>query len=148
MLRAARARLAPHANVTVESGTLEALPLADASVDAAYLTLVLHHVSDPAAVLSEAARILKPGGRVVITDMAPHDREEYRQQMGHVWLGFSEKKLAQFVTAAHLADLRIVPLTADAKARGPALFTAVALRPIVSGRDAATSESVTRSIAS
>ncbi len=52
--------------------------------------LVLHHVADPDKALAEAARVLKPGGRLLLVDMLPHDRESYRQQMGHVWLGFSE----------------------------------------------------------
>ena len=104
----------------MQAGALESLPLADASVDAACLTLVLHHVSDPGAVLAEAARIVKPGGRLLLTDMLPHDREEYRQQMGHVWLGFSDKQMARYAAAAGLSGLRVVPLGSNPRPRAPA----------------------------
>lgn len=129
MLDTARSRLASFANARVEAGALEALPLDDESVDAAVLTLVLHHVSEPAAVLAEAARVLKPGGRLVVIDMLPHDREEYRQQMGHVWLGFSEAQLARHTSAAGLAAARFAPLAPEPRTKGPALFMAVASRP-------------------
>ncbi len=65
-----------------------------------------------AAALAEAARVLKPGGRLLIADMLPHDREEYRQQMGHVWLGFSGDQLGGLLGAAGFGRVRIVPLAA------------------------------------
>jgi ArsR family transcriptional regulator len=129
MLQAARRRLRDLANVDVRRGELEALPIADGELDAAVMMLVLHHVPDPGAVLQEAARTLKPRGRFVLCDMLPHDHEEYKQQMGHVWLGFGDDQLRRLLGAAGFADIRIVPLPADPGAKGPALFVASAIHP-------------------
>jgi ArsR family transcriptional regulator len=128
MLQAARRRLRELSNVEVRRGYLETLPIENAELDAATLLLVLHHVPDPAAALAEAARVLKPGGRLLISDMLPHDREEYRHQMGHVWLGLAEEPLRKLLSNAAFADIRVVPLQVDPDARGPALFVASARR--------------------
>ena len=128
MLQAARRRVRETTNVEVRRGDLEALPIADEELDAATLLLVLHHLPDPAAALREAARVLKPGGRLVISDMMPHDREEYRHQMGHVWLGLSEDQLRRLLAAAGFGSVRLVPLAADPDAKGPALFVASAVK--------------------
>jgi ubiquinone/menaquinone biosynthesis C-methylase UbiE len=136
MLQAARRRVRDLANVEIRRGELETLPIDDAVLDAVLLILVLHHVSDPAAALQEAARVVKPGGRLVVCDMLPHDREEYKQQMGHVWLGFSDQQLSRLLTTAGFADVRMVPLPADPDAKGPALFAASARKnPVQGGRD-------------
>ena len=128
MLQAARRRLRDLPNVDVRRGELEALPIGDAELDAALMLLVLHHVPDPAAALGEAARTMKPGARFVLCDMLPHDREEYKKEMGHVWLGFADDQLRRLLTGAGFADIRIVPLPVDPEARGPALFVASAIR--------------------
>ena len=60
--------------------------------------------------------------------MLPHEREEYQQQMGHVWLGFSEKQIARFLTGAGFGDVRVRTLPADPDAKGPALFAAVGVK--------------------
>jgi ArsR family transcriptional regulator len=133
MLQAARRRLREHPNVDVRRGELEALPIADNELDAATLMLVLHHVPDPTAALAEAARALKPGGRLVIVDMLPHDRDEYRHQMGHVWLGLGEEQLRRLLTSAGLHQTRFVPMPADPDAKGPALFVCTASGPSVPG---------------
>ena len=128
MLKSARARLKPHANVTVKKGELERLPIDDESLDAAVIYLVLHHIADPAKAIAEAARALKPNGKLLIVDMTSHDRREYTQQMGHVWLGFSDQQLNDWLDAALLTHTRITPLPADPTAKGPALFAATATR--------------------
>jgi SAM-dependent methyltransferase/DNA-binding MarR family transcriptional regulator len=128
MLQAARRRLRDQPNVDIRRGELEALPIADGELDAAVMMLVLHHVPDPGAVLQEAARTLKPRGRFVLCDMLPHDHEEYKQQMGHVWLGFGDDQLRRLLGAAGFEDIRIVPLPSDPSAKGPALFVASAAR--------------------
>jgi len=128
MLRAAKKRLAEHDNVELRPGTLEALPLEDATLDAATMFLVLHHVDDPARAVTEVARALKPGGRLIIVDMLPHDREEYRAQMGHLWLGFRDADVIELLNGAGFEGVRLTALPADTKAKGPALFAARAVR--------------------
>jgi ubiquinone/menaquinone biosynthesis C-methylase UbiE/DNA-binding transcriptional ArsR family regulator len=128
MLQAARRRLRGVGGVDVRRGELESLPIANGELDAAIMVLVLHHVPDPAAVLGEAARTLKPGGRFVLCDMLPHEHEEYKQQMGHVWLGFGEEQLGRLLGAAGFTAVRVVPLPVDPAAKGPALFVASAVR--------------------
>jgi ArsR family transcriptional regulator len=128
MLQAARRRLRDLKNVDIRRGELEALPLADGELDAAVMMLALHHVPDPGAALQEAARALKPRGRFMLCDMLPHDHEEYKQQMGHVWLGFGDDHLRRLLGGAGFDDIRVVPLPADPEAKGPALFVASATR--------------------
>ncbi len=128
MLDAARARLAELPNVDLRQGELEALPLEAGELDAAMMSLVLHYSADPALALAEVARVLRPGGRLLLVDMLPHDREEYQQQMGHVWLGFSDKQISRYASGAGFGEVRIRPLPVDPDAKGPALFAAVATR--------------------
>lgn len=130
MLDAAKARLASAKNIEFRKGSLEALPVFPDSVDAATMMLVLHHLPSPADALAEAARILKPGGRVLIVDMAPHEKEEYRQKMGHVWLGFSEEQIKKMLTTAGFTHVKVHALSPATTAKGPALFAATARRGV------------------
>jgi len=126
MLDAARQRVGAARNVDLRQGDLEGLPIESGELDAAMLSLVLHYSPSPARALAEVGRALRKGGRVLIVEMLPHDRQEYQQQMGHVWLGFSEKQISRFLTGAGFNDVRIRMLPVDPDARGPALFAAVA----------------------
>jgi len=128
MLDAARQRLAGADNVDVRAGELERLPMADGEVDAAMLSLVLHYSPDPSRALAEVGRVVRPGGRALVVDMLPHEREEYQQQMGHVWLGFSDKQITRFLSGAGFGDVRVRMLPADPDAHGPALFAAVGVK--------------------
>ena len=128
MLTAARARLGNLSNVDLRQGDLEALPIPAGELDAAVMSLVLHYSPDPARALAEVARVLQPGGRVLIVDMLPHEHGEYQQQMGHVWLGFSDRQTTRFLTAAGFGNVRVRALPTDPRAKGPALFAAVATK--------------------
>jgi ubiquinone/menaquinone biosynthesis C-methylase UbiE/DNA-binding transcriptional ArsR family regulator len=128
MLAAARKRVGHHGNVELRGGRLEDLPVDDGALDVAVLSLVLHFVVDPAAVLAEAARVLRPDGVLLVVDMERHEREEYRTSMGHVWLGFSAEQISGWLADAGFVPPRIVPLAPDPQAKGPALFTARAVR--------------------
>ncbi len=126
MVQAARKRLKGFHQVDVRRGDMEALPLDDEQLGGAVTALVLHHVPEPARALAEMHRVLKRGGRVLIVDMLPHDRVEYQQQMGHVWLGFAEKTIKKYLEAAGFEKPVMAPLPADEAAKGPGLFVASA----------------------
>lgn len=128
MLQAARRRLKHATNVDVRRGDIESLPIDAASLDAVTFILVLHHVAAPDKALGEVARVLRPGGRLLVVDMLPHDRERYRQEMGHVWLGFSQPQLLGLFESAGFLDGRVQTLPSDPRAKGPALFAATAHR--------------------
>ncbi len=129
MLHAAEERLRrlDHRNrVDLRRGALEELPIDGDTLDAAILFLVLHYVSDPQAVIAEAARALKPGGRLLIADMTPHDRLSYRNEMGHAWLGFSSEQIGEWLVGAGFVGTRYHALAPDPDASGPAVFTVAA----------------------
>lgn len=124
MLKAARKHTAGFANVDLRRGELSAIPIDDATCDAALVLLVLSYVPDPAAALREMSRILKPGGKAVIVDLLPHDRDDFRRRMGQQRLGFERGDLEQLVTSAGFDSLTIRPLAPEPGVKGPALFMA------------------------
>lgn len=126
MLRAAKQQAKGKDNITLKRGDLTALPLDEASCDAALCVLVLTYLPDPAAALHELARILKPGGRAVVLDLLAHDREAFRRQMGQQHAGFEPVKLSAMLKSAGLTDIRCEPLAPQPEATGPALLLATA----------------------
>ena len=94
-------------NITWKTGDLAALPLDDASVDVALLSQALHHAQQPELAISEAVRILRPGGRVLVLDLRAHDQAWVRERLGDVQLGFSDEDLSRLLHGAGLRDLRV-----------------------------------------
>ena len=102
MLRVARAKLQhlPTARIELVQGDFADLPFAPASFDTVLLHQVLHFAPDPAPALAEAARVLRPGGRIAIVDFASHEREELRTRHQHARLGFADRQMADLLRAA------------------------------------------------
>lgn len=94
-------------NVIWKKGDLERLPMQDASVDIAMLSQALHHARDPARAVAEAARVTRPGGRVLLLDLRAHDEEWVRAKLGDRRLGFEDDELRRMLTAAGLADVQV-----------------------------------------
>ena len=128
MLEAARRSVSGLDNVEVREGDLEALPIADRTLDVATLFLVLHHVADPGRVIREAARVMKPGARLLIVDMEPHEDEQLADRMGHVWLGFDPMSIERNLVRAGFGRIVVRSLPADRAATGPGLFVAAGRR--------------------
>jgi SAM-dependent methyltransferase len=94
-------------NVTWKKGDLTRLPLRDCSVDVALLSQSLHHASDPAKAITESARVLRPGGRLLILDLREHDQGWVRSRFGDRHLGFSRAELETLLRRAGLTDVRV-----------------------------------------
>lgn len=102
MLRIARAKLQhlPAEQVELVQGDFTDLPFGSQQFDTVVLHQVLHFAQDPAIVLAEAARVIRPCGRIAIVDFAAHDREELRERHAHARLGFSDRQLADLLREA------------------------------------------------
>lgn len=133
MLTLARDRMAEHPNVELRQGELESLPIEDHALDVAVLSLVLHYVVEPRRVLGEVGRVLAPDGRILILDMQGHDRAGFREEMGHLWLGFARKEMEGWLGDAGFEDVRMVSLPPHPEATGPRLFALRARTPGVGG---------------
>lgn len=103
MLRVARENLA-RTDVAAEfrQGDMYALPLPDAYADTIVLHQVLHYAQQPPGAIAEAARVLAPGGRLLIVDFAPHEREELRDRDAHARLGFADEVMLGWLDSAGL----------------------------------------------
>src|SRR5688572_2604514 len=95
------------ANITWKKGELEKLPIDTGTIDVALLSQALHHAADPPKALDEAHRILKPGGRLLILDLRPHDETWVREKLGDRWFGFSDEHLSGLLTRAGFTDVRV-----------------------------------------
>ncbi|MCB2075240.1 MAG: metalloregulator ArsR/SmtB family transcription factor [Novosphingobium sp.] len=143
MLRVARARLQhlPADRIELVQGDFLALPFAAESFETVLLHQVLHYALQPQAVLSEAARVMKGGGRIAVIDFAAHDREELRTAHAHARLGFSdEQMLGAFAEAGLVSDQTIAlpgsPLTVKIWTARKQGGTAAALTSAKTGKTA------------
>jgi ArsR family transcriptional regulator len=109
MLRLARVKLAEAGleRAELRQGDMYSLPIPSGSAETVIIHQVLHYAQNPAAAVSEAARLLTPGGRLLIVDFAPHEREELRSRDAHVRLGFADEAILKYLEEAGL-DGRVV----------------------------------------
>ena len=112
-------------NMEYRVGDLEALPIAGGSVDLAFLSQALHHATHPERAVREAARILRPGGRIVILDLRKHSFEEAREMYADLWLGFSELELDGFLHGAGFQSVEV--FTVHREKEAPHFETLLAL---------------------
>ncbi len=137
MLALARTRLhgAGLSRCAVRLADMYRLPLADSGFDIALLQMVLHYAEDPAGALAEAARVLRPGGTLVVIDLARHDRADLVARLAHRWPGFTDTAIAGLMAGAGLLpgipvgvagplEIRLWPATRPALAASPALTAA------------------------
>jgi SAM-dependent methyltransferase len=94
-------------NVTWRRGEIEKVPIKDAAVDVAILSQALHHAADPARAIAEAARIVIPGGKVLVLDLRSHGEAWVRDRLGDRWQGFEDAALAKLLKEADLKDVRV-----------------------------------------
>ena len=112
MLRLARAKLARAGleHVDLRQGDFHALPLPGACADTVIIHQVLHYAQQPETALAEAARLLAPGGRLLVVDFGPHEKEELRTRHAHTRLGFTDAQIAGWFTSAGLESTPPQPL--------------------------------------
>ena len=119
MLDVARKNLAAFDNLEFHQADGLSLPLPDASLDAVFANMYLHHCPDPLAAIQEMVRTLRPGGRLVITDMDAHDHAWLKEEMADVWLGFDRDQIRAWFEQAGLVNVIVDCTGRDLPGRMP-----------------------------
>jgi ubiquinone/menaquinone biosynthesis C-methylase UbiE len=88
-------------------GDAENIPLEDDSVDIAIGNMILHHCPDPQRAIMEMARVLRPGGKLVVSDLEEHHEKWLKTEMSDLWLGFNLKKIHKMFTQAKLKNVKV-----------------------------------------
>ena len=107
MLKELVRRLGHPEGVECRAGEAESLPLADAEVDRVFANMYLHHVESPPAAVREMARVLRPGGTLVLTDADEHSHEFLRTEQHDRWLGFKREDVRRWFEEAGLEDVAV-----------------------------------------
>ncbi len=128
MMQSARKRLKDLPNIDLRRGELTQLPIEDETLSHAILILVLPYLMTPQSVFQEAWRVTKPGGKLIVVDMVPHDRSEYREELGHSWLGFPASQIQSWMTQAGWRQTRYALMPPETEAKGTGLFVTTANR--------------------
>jgi ArsR family transcriptional regulator len=100
-------------NLAYKLGDIEKVPLPDRSVDAAIFSQALHHARHPQAAVDEAARILRPGGQILVLDLKEHAFEKARELYADVWLGFKEAALHSFLKKAGFQQVEVTAVARE-----------------------------------
>jgi arsenite methyltransferase len=105
MLAVAQQNLSNFDNLVFQEAEGDSLPLPDESLDAVFANMYLHHIPDPLPAIQEMARLLKPGGRLVITDMDAHPYAWLKDEMADVWQGFERSQVRSWFQEAGLVNV-------------------------------------------
>lgn len=107
MLNLLKNKFSSYGNLKCIQGTDNKLPIQDNEVDYVFANMFLHHVKEPIIAIKEMARILKPGGKLVITDLDEHNFEFLKTEQYDVWMGFDRKQVAQWFEYAGLKNISV-----------------------------------------
>jgi len=118
-------------NIDAIEADMRKIPLSDACADLILMSQVLHHAPSPGEALAEAVRLLKPNGTLALLDLAEHNEEELRETHGHIWLGFSEKRIRFLLQdlPCQIAEMEIVPSEESEEKKLPAICFIVKKNP-------------------
>jgi SAM-dependent methyltransferase len=119
MLAVARRNFVQHPQVQFRQAEGEQLPADENYFDAVFANMYLHHAPDPEAAIAEMVRILKPGGKLVITDLDTHGQAWMREAMSDRWLGFEREEICIWYAAAGLAEIDIDCAAGSCDCTGP-----------------------------